>query len=471
MKKILLIFFSPLFCVCVGAQITVTNVSFPVAGDKLRLAIDYYPAGIESTVGPPGGPQTWDLSQLQVDAVQEISYKPASEGSASVPGASLFAQLDATTEGYYAVSTSKFDEVAQYGIQPLINSQDLIKFLPARTERRSPLNFFDINQQSSSYAKAYASAQLAPNIRQLIPGTENGQIDSVRQRVSWLQVEVVDAYGTMTIPNGSFQVLREKKVTYNTSQIDVHTFLGWIQLINYTVGLPQGTDTTLQYYFYGNDAKEPIAIILLNNEQDTIVQATYKNIVVCNAPTGLSASRINTTSAQLNWAAESAAAKYMIQYQAKGDAVWLTKKVQSPAVLAHLKNLLPGTTYKWRIKTDCNGGSSGYSPIQSFKTDRALPNTLHAIAASPPAQGLKVYPNPAQRAFTIDLKLSNTPTGKAQVEIINGMGKTVYTTTADLYKGELKKQLIPATKLADGYYLVSILLNNKTYTARLIIHQ
>ena len=71
------------------AQITITNATFPVAGDSLKTATDLTPDGIVMT--PPGGPQTWDFSALYPDTRQVDVFQPASAGtsSANFPGAEL----------------------------------------------------------------------------------------------------------------------------------------------------------------------------------------------------------------------------------------------------------------------------------------------------------------------------------------------------------------------------------------------
>jgi len=80
-----------MFCPPAFAQITVTNATFPVAGDTLKMAIDNSPSVINSIYTPPGGNQTWDLSGLHVDGTQNFIYRTASEGSVSaqVSGAEL----------------------------------------------------------------------------------------------------------------------------------------------------------------------------------------------------------------------------------------------------------------------------------------------------------------------------------------------------------------------------------------------
>ena len=80
------------FCPRADAQITVPVSTFPAPGDTLKLAIDNAPGACAvATYTPPGGNQLWNLSCLNVGATQDIVYRPASEGSVTVPGATMFA--------------------------------------------------------------------------------------------------------------------------------------------------------------------------------------------------------------------------------------------------------------------------------------------------------------------------------------------------------------------------------------------
>ena len=85
------------------------------------------------------------------------------------------------------------------------------------------------------------------------------------------------------------------------------------------------------------------------------------------------------------------------------------------------------------------------------------------------APGLSLYPNPAHRTFTAELKLIEPVTGKATIQLINGQGSTVYSIDAQVYNGKLKKQVNTSSALAPGYYLVRILMNDEVFAAKLII--
>ena len=88
------------------ALITVTNSTFPVVGDTLKLACDFNPPGaINAIFTPPGGDQMWNLSNLQVESSQNIVFHPPGAGmaAASAPGAELVTFGSPHPEEYFNV--------------------------------------------------------------------------------------------------------------------------------------------------------------------------------------------------------------------------------------------------------------------------------------------------------------------------------------------------------------------------------
>lgn len=264
-------------------QITVTDLTFPKAGDRLYYARVSNPGLIE-LVTPPGGNQNWDLSKLKAETIFETGYNPASAGknASSFPGADLVTS-DASGESYYNVTTNKFELMGQVGGDlASFGANTIYSYMPPLSLRTSPVNFFDIKQQSSNVLSAFATRDLPASLVQSVPGIN--QIDSFRIRINHQVLSVYDAWGTMIIPGplpqSQYQVLREKSTSYRTSSIDAHTFLGWINLTAAGSGPLSGfmgTDTIVRYKYLNNKEKEEIAVLELNNEQSAVRSVLYKN--------------------------------------------------------------------------------------------------------------------------------------------------------------------------------------------------
>lgn len=283
MKKCLPVLALLLAAVSLSSQITVTNATFPAAGDTLWFAIDNSPGTIGSLTAP--GPQDWDFTGLSADATQTIVYRPASGGSvgAQVPGAELFTVGSLGSETYYNVTDTKFELQAYYGILPYdLVANNIFEYYPPLPERRAPLSFFDINASSSGFLELFVPSEFSPVLMlQLAAQTNNAQIDSMRYRVAISGTEAVDAYGQMSIPGGTFQVLRERRTRYTETRIDAKIPpLGWLDITDNAIqagffGL--GVDTTVAYHFFNDVAKEPIAVVTLDNNQAFATQIVYKD--------------------------------------------------------------------------------------------------------------------------------------------------------------------------------------------------
>jgi hypothetical protein len=263
----------------VFAQITITSATFPVAGTTLRMVVAANPAIGIAAYTPPGGAQVWDLSGLQPGLLKNAFFQLASLGTvgSQVPGADLFTIPSPGTEEYYNVTANKVELMVYYGISPyLVNSPRLFRYNPPLLMRRAPMNFFDINQYSSGILEGFASSEMDPLLIQTMPFTA----DSFRHRVAFTRLDVVDGWGTISIPGGTYEVLREKRTLYRESRLDAKIPpLGWLDVTDNAVqkGFQGfGVDTVLSYHFFNDKEKEAIAVVTLNNDQDAVTEVMYK---------------------------------------------------------------------------------------------------------------------------------------------------------------------------------------------------
>lgn len=265
-------------CSTAFAQITVTNATFPGAGDTLKMAYDNAPAAGVVTITPPDfNSQTWDFSGLQADATQNIVFRPGDEGSVQVPGAELFALTSPTREEYYNVTSNDFELQANYGINFDIVLNSLFHYNPPLPERHAPLNFFDIYASSSNALERFHPSAFPPALIAALPFSA----DSLRYRIYINFVSAVDAWGNLSIPGGTYIVLREKRTRYRQTRLDAKIPpLGWLDITDIASQYGfQGlyTDTTITYYFRNDVAKEPIAVVNTGSNGLIAQQVTFKH--------------------------------------------------------------------------------------------------------------------------------------------------------------------------------------------------
>jgi hypothetical protein len=284
MQKILYSAIFLAYCLSSVAQITVTSSTFPVAGDTLRYAIDDRPTlDVQSLFTPPGGPQTWDLSKLVARSVSSQVFRAASVGknASAYPGAELVV-VDAIRETYYNVTNSSFENMGYAGVDPFgLGLNARFKLLPAYTERRSPMNFFDIKVANSAIIQGFAVGELPEVVKKNLP-TSATLIDSIRVRLTFSRNDVVDAFGTLKLPFAQYTVLREKRTEYISTRVDVHTFLGWLDatdlIVNQNASFASvlGVDTLISHHFFNNTTKEVIAQLNFNTAQNQILSVRFK---------------------------------------------------------------------------------------------------------------------------------------------------------------------------------------------------
>lgn len=266
------------------AQITVTNSVFSVVGDTLHYAFGNQPNAINAVYTPPGGNQVWDLSALQADSTWEAIYRdPATGvGAADFPGAALMlAPADALPdqEDYLNVSATEVSQPGSFGVDPLqLGSSWTVQWTPQGLPISwAPLNFFDIRQASLYTLHYYQPSEMPPGWTTQFPTN-----DSIRMRTTISVLGVVDAWGTITIPGGSYEVLREKRTMYTETRIDAKIApLGWLDMTDvcisqYGMGAPLGADTTVTFHFVNDLAKETIALCEINDAQNEVLRVRYK---------------------------------------------------------------------------------------------------------------------------------------------------------------------------------------------------
>lgn len=284
----LLAIFSAFFAVIASAQITVTAITFPAAGDTLRFAFDQDPIGIDNPATPPGGGQFWDFSMLSFDQTDETVYRQAGAGAnfASFPGADLVV-IGQQGETYYNVTSSQFQLLGFTGTGTNPFGLNLIaRFTPALIERFAPMQFFDINNPPDSKLSIPFSTENLPD--SLFQGVPPLFIpDSIRVSVTNDRLGLVDGWGTLKIPGGEYPVLREKRTDMTTTAIEILLFGNWVDasfLTGGNLGNFIGTDTTITYRFYSNTEKEEIAVATMSNDLSTTESVRFKNMGFTDAP-------------------------------------------------------------------------------------------------------------------------------------------------------------------------------------------
>jgi hypothetical protein len=260
-------------------QIILPGEYFPEAGDTLHMAIDIQPSG--NYLSPSGGDQTWDFTSLNADITRTRPVRPSAEGDGGIlfPSTEVFYTVSDVAEGYYNVTANRFELVGYLGEDPIGQGiQVATRFQPAYVERWAPLQFFDQHISEAALLVAIAADDIPGGIFDTLPV----QFDSIRVRVAVDRIDLVDAWGALSIPGGTYGVLREKRTEMRDVRLDIKAgFLPWIDITDLALEfLPidqLGRDTLVRYYYWSDEAKEPVAIVNANATGQQVNTVDFKN--------------------------------------------------------------------------------------------------------------------------------------------------------------------------------------------------
>ncbi|HXP52378.1 MAG TPA: T9SS type A sorting domain-containing protein [Bacteroidia bacterium] len=262
------------FATQLSAQISITGADMPVAGSLVVLATD-------STSGyTPGSPsatgQSWNFSALNKQKTAKVSFMaPSATAYASkFPGSNLADSTIGTT-GFYFFTTSG-SQFAVEGSERIINVASLgvsfqieVNLNPLFVQSVLPATYNTTDGGVSNGHETFSNSSLALFY------------DSEKVVTQITYTDTVDAFGTMTTPTGTYNVLRQNHHEVDIDSLKVRSTSG-----KWSVAPVAGavTKTTVhQYNWYSNS----IGYILVQMNMDS-TSSTVKNVIWdTTAPAGI----------------------------------------------------------------------------------------------------------------------------------------------------------------------------------------
>lgn len=283
MKKALTLFILAFtISLSMAAQITITSDVFPAEGDTSLNYVDV--DGSDLDLLSPGGNLFWDFTSLTPDSELNVFFLAAAEGDAGIdfPDADLVAIIqDAETERYLKIEADHVAEVGFAGLDPILRQLKLSTLYESDyTIQIAPLGYGDTFKDSTVLQSKFLFDSLPEEIKSQLGAFRP---DSIRVDVSVHRTDEVDAWGKVSIPGGTYDVLRNKSIEIrNTSVFAYTSFLGWANVTNNIRTLltdPSVLDPIeLTIYSYlSNDFKEPVAAVTLDTN-GMADQVQYKNL-------------------------------------------------------------------------------------------------------------------------------------------------------------------------------------------------
>ena len=209
-----------------------------------------------------------------------------------------------------------------------------------------------------------------------------------------------------------------------------------------------------------------------SNGADPSFDAHFTEKVCVNADV-LTTTNITASGATLNWTALVDPTQWQVQYKPTiPGSVYISVLVTGDKRSLNVSSLLPNQAYTWKIRAKCNKTFTIYTLPVNFTTLASLVNATSFNSVQENDYGaIKAYPNPAKGQFTLALHLPENINANAKIQLVDIVGKTVYTDNAALNNGAFQKTIATPASLANGLYIVRVIVNEKTYMAQLVFEK
>ncbi|MDQ3048659.1 MAG: T9SS type A sorting domain-containing protein [Bacteroidota bacterium] len=245
MKKSLLVL-SGIFTMVTGAsaQITITTADVAAPFSIIYQATDTMPTGI--TAGGAGASQTWNMTALTQDFVDTLNFIPYS----FAPNPKFSSSNLVVKQGWenifsYAVNNSS--ALTSLGVSGTVDfgggpETYTAKNTPAEILMNFPgmFNGTYVNNYKTVVEPIYAGA--AP-------------VDSFRQVSAVKKTVLIDAWGSLTTPLGTYSVLRVKETKVTNDTADAYLFGSWMNGIQITA------DSSTNYTWWANGIGFPLVTV------------------------------------------------------------------------------------------------------------------------------------------------------------------------------------------------------------------
>jgi len=183
----------------------------------------------------------------------------------------------------------------------------------------------------------------------------------------------------------------------------------------------------------------------------------------CAAPTGLLATAISKKRATLNWNVVTDANDYDVQYREVGTTTWTDRTTADTQI--RITGLRNRTTYEWRVRSNCNDGTSDWSITCEFTAGTSSSGGCEAGLINTPTIRvfhITAYPNPTNNELNVQL---NLPV-EGNLRLIDVVGRMVFEVT--VASGNSLQQ-INVNDLPKGIYFLELRTEEEMQVDKIIV--
>ena len=275
MKKVVLAILTMAVHFGLQAQITVESTDVVTVGDTAISAYDSIPP-TTVTVTPAGGNQTWDFSGLQEDERDTTIFVDASTlpGSQDFPSANIGFTNPSDPDSWQFVVKNSSELKVVGGVE--IDSADTAVFAIELVIFTFPSTNGTTFNSSSSQIAISDSANFDPDG----PGP-HPVVDSIRVTVGRGVDSEIDAWGSMTTPTGTFDVLRQKVLEIEADTVEMYVNGGWtlispeVEALVMQDAIEMDTSFTYRFWTDAVGAGFPVVEFEYDADADEVGEVSY----------------------------------------------------------------------------------------------------------------------------------------------------------------------------------------------------
>lgn len=184
----------------------------------------------------------------------------------------------------------------------------------------------------------------------------------------------------------------------------------------------------------------------------------------CAVPSGMGV-QAAAASAALSWSAVAGATSYQVEVESASNATPVFAFTATVSLNTYtIAGLKAGGTYKWKVRSVCNGNTGNWSAWNTFSTPLQKPASSTGNVSGT-ASVIKVFPNPVQSA-TLTLQLESFTEGDVALRILDGTGAVIWLQSATV-AGDIWQQAISLPDdLQHGVYYLQAIGSGKILTVK-----
>ena len=271
-----------------SAQISITTADVALPGQVVHQASDTLPTISVGTASASS--QVWNFSSLAQHVHDTLSFM----SYASVPNSNFTSSNLVIKQGWranygYAInSTSSVEQLGVSGIPYILGYYVPVTQIttPAETLATFPFTY------NSTFTNTYRSK--AKFHYGHVPAGAPITVDSIRDHSTTKKTVVVDAWGTLTTPIGTYNVIRskEKKIIHDT----VDVFYTLLFTSSWHNNYQNTTDSTTTYNWWANGLGYILATATMDSTSGTIVRRVDWSL---SAPVGVGVPELTIPNSEL----------------------------------------------------------------------------------------------------------------------------------------------------------------------------